>query len=81
MDLQESRRTLVGVGFTDIVTDVIDLAWCCSNGEDLLAMIYKSVVRMPMLLERQTREPREHSKAGTSATRDADQDSGPGQNG
>ena len=58
-DPEESRRTLVGAGFTDIVTDVIDLTWRCANGEDLLAMMYKSVVRMPMLLERQTPEARQ----------------------
>jgi SAM-dependent methyltransferase len=57
-DPEDSRQTLTGAGFTAVAADVINLVWRCAHGEDLLAMIYKSVVRLPMLLERQTPEAR-----------------------
>jgi SAM-dependent methyltransferase len=54
----EAARTLEGVGFKEIETTMIDLAWESQRGQDLLELIYKSIVRAPMLIEHQTPEAR-----------------------
>lgn len=46
-------------GFTQVDVKRLDLAWTCERPEDVLTMIYQSVVRTPMILERQTPEVRE----------------------
>jgi SAM-dependent methyltransferase len=58
-DPQESRATLERLGFGDVRTSVLDLAWEADSGEQIIEMIYKSIVRTPLLLERQTPEARE----------------------
>jgi hypothetical protein len=62
-DPQESRTTLERLGFNDVRTSVLNLVWEPVRGEDILDMIYKSVVRTPMLLELQTLEARERIHA------------------
>lgn len=58
-NVEECQKTLTGVGFTSISTAKIPLTWYGQTGQDLLDLIYKSVVRTPMILERQTPEARE----------------------
>lgn len=58
-DTQECHRTLTSIGFTAPVTHVIPLKWEAQNPTDVLDLIYKSIVRTPMLLEAQTDEARE----------------------
>lgn len=58
-DPAESDRALRRCGFTDVTFDVLSLTWRPASEADILAMIYKSVVRMPMILERQTQDARE----------------------
>jgi SAM-dependent methyltransferase len=58
-DPDEVIRVLENAGFTEIEISVIPLSWQPDSGEDVLTLIYKSVVRAPMILERQTDEARE----------------------
>jgi len=58
-DPEESRSTMERLGFADVETRVLDLIWEPARAEDILDMIYKSIVRTPMLFERQAPEARE----------------------
>lgn len=60
---QECARVLQSAGFTDTRTKTLPLAWRGPSGEALLEMVYKSVVRMPMVLEAQTESAREQIHA------------------
>lgn len=52
-DPHECRRTLAAAGFAEIGSERLDLVWRPAGGEEVLEMIYKSIVRTPLLLERQ----------------------------
>jgi len=56
---ENNRETLVGLGFRDVETQIIDLVWDAASGEEIIEMIYKSIVRTPIMFERQTPEARE----------------------
>ena len=56
---ENNRETLVGLGFRDVETQIIDLVWDAASGEEITEMIYKSIVRTPIMFERQTPEARE----------------------
>ena len=58
-DPDESRSTMERLGFEDVKTDLLELYWEPESGDAILDMIYKSIVRTPMLFERQTDEARE----------------------
>lgn len=58
-DPEESRATLERLGFRGVETRVLALSWEAGSGEEILEMIYKSIVRTPMLFERQPPEARE----------------------
>jgi ubiquinone/menaquinone biosynthesis C-methylase UbiE len=62
-DPEESRTTLERLGFRDVESRVIDLSWEAESGAEILEMIYKSIVRTPILFERQTPEARERIHA------------------
>jgi SAM-dependent methyltransferase len=70
-DIEECQKILAGIGFISISTAKIPLIWYGQTGQDLLDLIYKSVVRTPMILERQTAEAREriHQAILTAAER------------
>ena len=70
-NVEECHKTLTGVGFISIATAKIPLTWYGKTPQDLLDLIYKSVVRTPMVLERQTIEAREriHQAILTGAER------------
>jgi SAM-dependent methyltransferase len=69
--VEECQKTLTRVGFISISTAKIPLTWYGRTPQDLLDLIYKSVVRTPMILERQTTEAREriHQAILTGAER------------
>ncbi len=75
-DPDESASVLQSTGFASIKTKVLQLEWRGPSPESLLEMVYKSVVRMPMVLEAQTELARERIHAavikGAKAHRDAD---------
>jgi len=58
-DAAESRRVLQGAGFTDVTVEGIPLVWRYHSPEAIVDMIYKSAVRLVMLLDLQTAEARE----------------------
>lgn len=58
-DPEESRSTLERLGFAEVRTSVVDLVWEPARAEDILDMVYKSIVRTPMLFERQPPDVRE----------------------
>jgi ubiquinone/menaquinone biosynthesis C-methylase UbiE len=68
---EECHKTLAGVGFTFVATSKIPLTWRGNTSQDLLDLLYKSVVRTPMVLERQTTEARKriHNAILTGAER------------
>lgn len=73
-DPEECARVLQSEGFTSIRTKLLPLKWRGPSPEALLEMVYKSVVRMPMVLEAQTESARERIHAavieGVTAHRD-----------
>ncbi len=73
-DPEECARVLQSAGFTSIKTKVLPLVWRGPSPEAFLEMIYKSVVRMPLILEAQTKSARERIHAavieGAKAHRD-----------
>jgi SAM-dependent methyltransferase len=58
-ELDECRRTLTAAGFSSPAARIIALTWQATTAGDILALIYKSIVRMPMILELQTDDARE----------------------
>jgi SAM-dependent methyltransferase len=58
-DPEVSTAALAGAGFADPEFHQLDLEWSCEKPEGVLEMIYKSIVRTPMVLERQTEEVRD----------------------
>jgi hypothetical protein len=58
-DLDESRRSLRAAGFDEPELRIIDLRWKSNDPEQVLQLIYKGVVRAPMILEAQPEGARE----------------------
>lgn len=58
-DPQESRAALTAAGFSAPEIKIISLKWRAEEPEDILDLIYKSVVRTPMLIEAQASDARE----------------------
>ena len=75
-DPEECARVLQSTGFTNTKTKVLPLAWRGPSGEALLEMVYKSVVRMPMVLEAQAEFAREQIHAAVIEGAKAHQDNG-----
>jgi SAM-dependent methyltransferase len=57
-DAQESKKVLTEAGFCDPEVTILSLLWRATRPEDILDLIYKSIVRMPMLLEAQPAQAR-----------------------
>ena len=70
-DKDEARRTLSALGYRDIVIWQNMAFWTGRSGDDLLAMIYKAIVRAPMLIEAQTPPAREAIKRDIKEAADA----------
>jgi hypothetical protein len=58
---EECHNTLTAAGFLAPETSKISLTWYGKTPRDLLDLFYKSAVRTPMVLERQTAEARERT--------------------
>lgn len=58
-DPAECANTLRAAGFVDPKVAVLPLSWHTAKPSDLLDLIYRGAVRMPMLLEAQTIQARE----------------------
>lgn len=58
-DPDNNRASLEAVGFGDVRTDILDLSWQAASGDEIIEMIYKSIVRTPIMFERQSAEARE----------------------
>lgn len=58
-DPDESRNLMQAAGFVDIQSRVLHHEWRPAAPENVLDMIYKSLVRMPMVLDAQTPEARD----------------------
>ncbi len=58
-DPKESQRALTAAGFIALEITTISLKWQAAKPENILDLIYKSIVRTPMLLEAQSAQARE----------------------
>ena len=58
-DPEECARVLTATGFVDVSVREQPLTWRAASAEAIVDMIYKSTVRMAMLLEQQAPEARE----------------------
>jgi ubiquinone/menaquinone biosynthesis C-methylase UbiE len=58
-DFDECKRVLIAAGFDTPSVDVLPLQWQTKNASDILDLIYKSIVRTPMILEAQAADARE----------------------
>jgi len=58
-DETEAQRTLIAHGFRNISVQKRMALWKGTTGEQLLALIYKAIVRAPMIIEAQSAEARD----------------------
>lgn len=58
-DFDECRRALTAAGFAAPSVRILELCWRTKDPQDVLALIYKSIVRTPMILQAQTDDARE----------------------
>lgn len=58
-DFAECKRALTAAGFTAPSVCILQLQWRTKSPQDILDLIYKSVVRTPMILQAQTADARE----------------------
>jgi ubiquinone/menaquinone biosynthesis C-methylase UbiE len=58
-DPQESQRALTAAGFMAPEIKTISLKWRTAKPENILELIYKSIVRTPLLLEAQSAQARD----------------------
>ena len=58
-DSEVSKSTVQTAGFSNIAISRLELAWSTSHPDKIIELIYKSVVRAPMVLEAQTPETRD----------------------
>jgi ubiquinone/menaquinone biosynthesis C-methylase UbiE len=61
-DEAEAQRSLTAHGFRDISLQKRTALWTGTTGEQLLALIYKAIVRAPMIIEAQTPTARDAIK-------------------
>ena len=54
----ESHKLLNDTGFTDVSIKILPLWWEAQKAEDAMDMIYRSIVRIPLLLNAQTADAR-----------------------
>ncbi|MHB8732793.1 MAG: class I SAM-dependent methyltransferase [bacterium] len=62
-DAKECERVLSGIRFADVGATEHSCTWPARHGGEVLELIYKSIVRAPMLIEAQTSEAREKVRA------------------
>jgi ubiquinone/menaquinone biosynthesis C-methylase UbiE len=70
-DETEAQRTLVAHGFRSISLQKRMAHWTGTTGEQLLALIYKAIVRAPMIIEAQAPEAREAIKQAITSAAEA----------
>ncbi|MGB9141496.1 MAG: methyltransferase domain-containing protein [Aestuariivirga sp.] len=70
-DESEAQRTLVAHGFRNISFEKRTAIWTGTTGEQLLALIYKAIVRAPMIIEAQTPEARDAIKHAIASAAEA----------
>lgn len=58
-DSEECESATQAAGFSNPEVSRLDLAWTANHPEEIIELIYKSVVRAPMVLEAQTPEARD----------------------
>jgi ubiquinone/menaquinone biosynthesis C-methylase UbiE len=58
-DIDECKRALVTAGFNEPSVQIMQLQWRTKNPQDVLDLIYKSIVRTPMILQAQSDDARE----------------------
>jgi hypothetical protein len=58
----EAQRSLAAHGFRNVLLQKGIALWTGTTGEQLLALIYKAIVRAPMIIEAQTPKAREAIK-------------------
>ena len=58
-DFQECNRALTAAGFIAPAVRILHLQWKASNPQDVLDLIYKSIVRTPMILQAQSQDARD----------------------
>jgi SAM-dependent methyltransferase len=58
-DKEECFRALLAAGFAAPTAKILDLEWQTNDPRDILELIYKSIVRIPMILLAQTDDARE----------------------
>lgn len=58
-DFQECSRALIAAGFIAPALRILHLQWNANKPQDVLDLIYKSIVRTPMILQAQSRDARE----------------------
>lgn len=70
-DETEARRTLSAHGFQSISLQKNMAHWTGTTGQQLLALIYKAIVRAPMIIEAQTPDAREAIKQSITSAAEA----------
>jgi len=70
-DPDESLKAMASAGFDAITVEEVPLVWRCESAQAAVDMIYKSTVRLAMLLEYQSSEAREgiHQAIADGVTR------------
>ena len=58
-DFQECNRALTAAGFNAPSVRILQLQWRTKKPQDILDLIYKSIVRTPMILQAQAEDARE----------------------
>jgi ubiquinone/menaquinone biosynthesis C-methylase UbiE len=58
-DFAECERALTTAGFTAPSVRILQLQWRTKNAQDVLDLIYRSIVRTPMILQAQSDDARE----------------------
>jgi hypothetical protein len=58
-DPVECLKTVESVGFSKSEISRLELKWTANRPEEIIELIYKSIVRAPMVLEAQTPEARD----------------------
>jgi hypothetical protein len=58
-DFAECNRALIAAGFNAPSVRILQLQWRTKNPHDILDLIYKSIVRTPMILQAQAADAQE----------------------
>ncbi len=66
-DAEECENAVRSAGFSSPEISRLELVWTASRADEIIELIYKSVVRAPMVLEAQTPEARERIHAAIIA--------------